>query len=44
LKLEDAKVMFEKAIEMHKQSGSLRSEKQDEVHLGKVDKKLARGL
>ena len=35
--------MFEKTIEMDKQSESLRSEKQDEVDLGKVDKKLDRG-
>jgi hypothetical protein len=28
--------MFGKAIEMRKQSGLLRSEKQDEVHLGKA--------
>ena len=42
-KLKDAKEMFEKAMEMHKQCGSSKSEKQDEVHLEKVDKKLASG-
>ena len=41
--LKDSKEMFEKTIEMDKQSESLRSEKQDEVDLGKVDKKLDRG-
>ena len=42
-RLRDAKEMFEKAKEMHRQSGLSRSEKQDEVHLEKIDRKLAQG-
>ncbi len=42
-KLKDAKEMFEKAVEMHRQSGSLKSEKQDKAHLEKIDQKLVHG-
>jgi tetratricopeptide (TPR) repeat protein len=42
-KLKDAKEMFEKAIEMHRLSGTTKSEEQDQAHLKKVIKKLEHG-